>query len=137
MTTIAAIRDAVATRVETLPGVRSTQEWGGPFNVSGSAAVAVVEYAGVVYDSAMGGQGDALNFKVTLLVPKDRTGQGRLDEFADPTHNSTTSVRTAVNGTLGDIVAFATVTGGSGYNDYTISDSETYLGTEFTVQVAT
>lgn len=137
MTTIAAIRDALAARVATLTAVRTTQEWGGPFNVSGSAAVAVVEKGQTTYDAAFSGQGDAPTFTVTLLVPKDRIGQGRLDEFCDLTAGSATSVRTAVNGTLGGVVADARVVTDSGYRDYEISESETYLGCEFTVAVMT
>lgn len=140
MATIAAMRDGLQTRLETLSGVRATQEWAGPMNVSGSASVAVIEKAATEYDTVMNGQGDAVNFRVTMLVSKvsDRTGRDKLDAFCDPTSGSTTSVRTAVNGTLGSIVAFATVVSDSEYREYSVpGDTEAYLGCEFMVQVAT
>lgn len=137
MTTIPAIRDALAARVETLTAVRTTQEWGGPFNVSDSAAVAVIQKGQTTYDTAFSNQGDAPTFTVTMLVPKGRKGQARLDEFCDLTPGSTTSVRTAVNGTLGGVVADARVVADSDYRDYPISESESYLGCEFTVAVMT
>lgn len=137
MATIDAIRTAIGVRLLTLAEVRVEQEWGGPFNVSGNAAVAIVEYAGTVYDSVMGGQGDAVMFKVTMLVPQDRVGRARLDAFCDPTRGSATSVREAVNGTLAGLVAFATVTTASEYQKYEISELQTYTGCEFLVSVAT
>lgn len=142
MATITEIRDALADQVETLDAVRATKEWGEPINVSGTASVAVVEYDGTVYDSAMGGQGDALTYKITLLVGKvgDRSARGKLDVACDPTSGNTTSMRQAVNGRLGGLVAFATVLSNTGYREYPIGpgdEAPRYLGAEFTVQVAT
>lgn len=140
MATIPQIRAGLAARLATLTAVRTQDEWRGPVNVSGAASVAIIEKAATAYDSAMSGQGDAVNFKVTMLVSKapDRTGIARLDEFCDPTAGSTTSVRTAVNGTLAGLVAFATVVSDSEYQEYALpGDTEAYLGCEFVVQVAT
>jgi hypothetical protein len=146
MATISAIRDGIATRLAALTtdahAVRVVDEFGGSINVSGSASVAVVEYAGATYDSAFDGQGDALNFTVTLLVGKlsDRAGRLKIDALSDPTPNSTTSVRAAVTGNLGGVVSFATVTTSSGYREYEIGtgpEAQAYLGVEFTVAVMT
>jgi hypothetical protein len=138
MATITAIRDALATRLETIEGVRATQEWAGRINVSGSASVAVIEYAGTVNDSVFANAGDAVAFTIALLASKvsDRAGRDKLDAFCDPSPNSTDSVRGAVNGSLAGLVAFAVVASNTGYREYTVED-QAYLGVEFTVQVAT
>jgi len=137
--TIDAIRTGIQTRLATLTDVRTEHEWTGPFNVSGTVAVAIVEFDGATYDAAFTGQADALNFKITMLVSKgsDRGGRTRLDAFLDPTPGSTTSVRTAVNGNLGGTVAFAVVTTATGYREYEISEIEKYPGVEFAVTVGT
>lgn len=142
MTTIPEIRDALAARLDALDGVRAAQEWGAPINVSGSAMVAVVEYDGAVYDSVMDGDGDLLTFKITVLASKvsDRAGRAKLDAACDPFPTSATSVRAGVTGTLGGEVAYAVVTAGTGYREYTVGVGEgaaQYLGAEFTVSVAT
>lgn len=138
MATITQIRTGIETQLVTLDALRVAQEWGDPINVSGNASVAVVEYAGATYDDAFSGQGDALLFGIILLVSKssDRTGRDKLDAFCDPSPGSTTSIRTAVNGTLGGLVAAATVASSGPYQEYTPGE-EAYLGTEFVVRVMT
>lgn len=138
MATIAAIRDALATRLETLDGVRAAQEWAGPINVSGAASVAIVEYAGTDYLTTLRQASCAVNFKVTMLVSKvsDRAGRDKLDAFADPSPESTTSIPSAVNGPLGGVVAYATVVESSEYREYMV-DEQAYLGSEFIIAVGT
>lgn len=135
MATFAEVRTALIARLETLTGVRGYSEY--PDMVTGAAAAAVVQYVSTDYDSAQG-QGDVVNFTVAMLVPKtsDRTAKDRLDDFLDPTRTATTTaVRAAVNGTLGSVVAFATVTAAGGYAAYQLDGGEV-LGVEFTVEVA-
>jgi len=136
--TLSEIRDAIADRLATLDSVRIVQEFAGPIPVSGNASVAVVEYAGATYDSAFDRAGDALNFGIIVLASKasDRGGRAKLDAICDPTPTSTTAVRTAVNGSLAGIVAFAVVRSSSGYQEYEI-EGQAYLGVEFVVQVET
>jgi hypothetical protein len=138
LATITQIRAGIETRLVTLEALRVAQEWGEPINVSGNASAAVVEYAGATYDDAFAGQGDALLFGIILLVSKssDRTGRDKLDAFCDPTPNSVTSIRTAVNGTLGGLVAAATVASSGPYQEYSPGETP-YLGTEFVVRVMT
>ena len=138
MTTISQIRAGIETRLQTLDTIRVTQEFIGPLPVSGNASVAVVEYAGATYDTAFGGQGDALNFGIVVLASKlsDRAGVAKLDDLCDPTSGSVTSVRTAVNGKLGGIVTDAAVRTSSGYQEYAV-DEQKYLGVEFVVEVQT
>jgi hypothetical protein len=136
MTTVDACADALKTRVETIAGTRGQFEYP-TAPITGAAAAAVIEFAGVDYDAVMDGQGDDLTFTVTVLVPKtsDRTAKERLYAYVDPTRGSTTSIRSAVNGTLGAVVAFATVTNASDVQAYTVDATE-FLGVQFTVSVA-
>jgi len=136
--TITQIRAGIAAQLATLEAVRVQDEFGTDPPVSSNASVAVVEYAGSTYDDAFAGQGDALLFGIIVLVSKasDRTGIAKLDAFCDPSPTSATSIRTAVNGTLGGVVPSAVVASSSGYQEYTPGD-EPYLGVEFVVRVMT
>lgn len=136
--TIPQIREAIETRLAAMEAVRVVQEFAGPVPVSAKACVAVVTYAGATYDSDFDGSVD-LNFGIILLASKasDRTGIAKLDALCDPTPGATTAVRTAVNGTLGGIVSWATVRSGSEYKEYPIGETEAYLGVEFVMQVQT
>lgn len=138
MATISQIRDAIGTRLLTLDQMRVQDEFGEDPPVSANACVAVVQYAGATYDSVFGGQGDALLFGVIVLVSRgsDRIAIDTLDALSDPSPGSTTSVRNAVNGSLGGVVAAATVATGSDYKDYPIGE-QSYVGVEFVVQVMT
>lgn len=142
MSTIPQIRTAIgAALTETLPYLAVAQEWGDKINVSGNRSVAVVEKGPTTYDSVMDGQGDTLSFTITVLVSKasDRTGRDKLDAFCDPDPASETSIRNAVNGRLGDLVAMATVASDSEYREYEVPPGSElkYLGCEFVVQVET
>lgn len=144
MTTIDTIADALIARIHTLGtddyAVRAVTEWSGPIQASGNAAAAVVEYDGN-NEVTMGDASD-IRFKVTMLVPKvsDRTGRSRLYTFAG-TADTSGSVRSAVNGTLGGTVAFSTVTGDGGLREYAIGGGDeaaaNYIGIEFAVLVGT
>jgi hypothetical protein len=136
--TIQQIRDAIAARVAALEPWRAAQEWGDSIVVSGSAGCAVVEYAGTQYDAAMAGMAHNVLFKVTFLAGKlsDRVARDRLDELCDPTDGSATSARTALNGNLGGVVAFATVTSASEYREFELGGEQPMLGCEFVVEVA-
>lgn len=141
MATITQIRAGIAARLATIDALRVQDEFGADPPVSGNASVAVVEYAGATYDEAFSGQGDALLFGIIVLVakstdPKDRTAIAKIDAFCDPSPTSATSIRTAVNGTLGGVVPSAVVASSSGYQEYTPGD-EPYLGVEFVVRVMT
>lgn len=127
--------EAVKVRLETLSGVRAYFEE--PELATGAAAAAVIAYAGTAYDAVQDGQASDVNLTVTMLVPKtaDRTAKLRLYAFADPTRGAAGSVRTAINGTLGSEVDFATVTNSGGVSAYPLDGGE-MLGIEFTVSVA-
>lgn len=135
MSTITQIRAGIATRLATLDALRVQDEFGTDPPVSGAASVAVVQYAGTTYDTAFGGQGHALLFGVIVLVSRisDRSAIDKMDAFSD-TEESPTSVRAAINGTLGGVVSDARVATGSEYKQYPIGESS-YVGVEFVVQV--
>jgi hypothetical protein len=142
LTTVDATAEALKTRIETLAtsdyGVQGAFEWGDAIPVSGNRAVAVIEYDGNA-EVAMGDASD-IRFKVTVLVSKssDRVARSRLYAFAGPADTSDT-IRAAVNGTLGGLVAFATVTWDSGVREYAVGGGDdaaaNYLGIEFAVLV--
>lgn len=138
MATISAIRAGIEARLRTIPQVRVQEEFGEAPPVSANASVAIVTYAGATYDSAFSGQGDALLFGVIVLVSKavDRVAIDKLDAFCDPSPNSTTSIRAAVNGRLGGVVSDARVATGSELKEYPIGEAS-YVGVEFVVQVMT
>lgn len=138
MATNSAIRAAIADQLATIPKLRVQDEFGEDPPVSAQASVAVVQYAGVTYDSAFGGQGHAQLFGIIVLVSRvsDRAAIDKLDAFSDTTEGSATSIRTAINGRLGGIVADARVATGSEYKDYPIGEAS-YVGVEFVVQVMT
>lgn len=137
MATIEEIREALAARVTQLDGWRAAQEWGEKINVSGSAGCGVIQYDGAQYNAAMDGQAHNLLFKVTFVAGKasDRAARKKLDALCDPTEGSATSPRTVLDGRLGDVVAFATVTASTGFREYG-PDEDPSLGIEFLLEVA-
>lgn len=140
MTTIAAVRAGLQTRLETIASLRVYDEIPTGVSVTGNASAAVITLAEVSYDDVMGNQGDSLTFTITLIVAaiSDRTAVAKLDSYLDPTHPSATSVRSAVNGSLGGAVAFATVTSATGPSAVTVgtgAEAAEYLGADFTVEV--
>ncbi len=136
MTTIPRMRDALESRLAALDGLAVAQEWGDQINVSANRSVAVVEKAPTQYDAAQGGQADWVGFVVHVITGKvsDRVARDKLDEFCDPTRNSTTSIRTAVNGGFGD--GFFRTVSDTGYQEYDVAGGG-WLGCGFTVQVLT
>lgn len=142
MATIPEIRTAIgAALTESLPNLAVAQEWGDKINVSGNRSVAIVEKGPTAYDSVMSNQGDAPTFTITVLVSKavDRAGRDKLDAFCDPSPDSETSIRNAVNGNLGGLVAMVTVVSDSEYREYEVPPGSElkYLGCEFVAQVET
>lgn len=138
--TIPALRDELRTRLLTLPAVEVAKEWGDVINVSGNRSVAVIEKGTTEYDAAHKGQANWVGFTVHMLVAKDphRTAVEKLDAFCDPTPNSATSVRTAVNGPFGG--GYVKVQSDSEYREYPVGEGEAaprYLGCAFVVQVLT
>lgn len=136
MATNSAIRAAIGAQLAAVPLLRVQDEFGETPPVSAQASVAVVQYAGVTFDAAFGGQGHARLFGVIVLVGRiaDRVAIDRMDAFSDDDGDS--SIRAAVNGTLGGVVADARVATGSEYKDYPIGEAS-YVGVEFVVQVMT
>lgn len=138
MATLAEIRSAVATALETLEGVRAAEEWGDTINVSGNAVAAIVQKGPSTYDSVMSDQGDGTTVTITCVAGRasERAARVKLDALCDLDPDSTTSVRNAVNGTLGSLVAWCTVQSDSEYREYEINDGQ-YLGVEFVVGIGT
>lgn len=136
MAGLAAIRDAITAALDVSP-IRPVQELDSSINVSGSAVVAAVEYAGADYLTMFGTQGDSLAFTVTCLAGRvsERAAREKLDALVDP-DPAASSVRNLLNGNLGGLVAWCTVPSATEYRVYPVGTGE-YLGVEFTVTVGT
>ncbi len=138
MATLKQIRTAIAERLNTLDGVRAAEEWGDKINVSGNAVAAIVQKGPSTYDSVMSSEGDGTRVTIVCLAgrPSERAARDKLDALCDLDPDSATSVRNAVNGTLGGLVAWCTVESDSEYRDYDVFEHQ-YLGVEFVVAVGT
>ena len=131
---IAAIRDGIKTRLETIPGLRCHDTV--PDSVMPPAVVvrpSPEQFA--TYDVALGGVRNLL-FEVTLVVSKawDRTAQDTLDSYIDPTGANSVYAAMEAGPTLGGIVADAYVRSASNYGMITWGTTA-YLGCDFLVEV--
>ena len=128
---IPAIRDAIKTQLQTISGLRGYDTMSTVVNVP--AAVVNPGSPLVIYDQAFDGT-DKLNFIVVVLVGKanDRAAQDALDAYL--TNAGPSSVKAAIEGTLGGLVVDCTVTTATNYGVYTVGTVD-YLGVRFNVEV--
>lgn len=130
------IRDALDAALTTLD-IRPVQEIDRAPNVSGSACAAMVEL-GPVVPASFGSTSMDVTFRVVVLAGliSERAARKKLDALIDI--GSGTSLADALNGDLGDTVAFCTVSASSDYGAYPLGDPRIeYLGCEFTVVIGT
>lgn len=132
MASIPAIRDAIKTRLATISGLRPYDTV--PGSLLPPAAIVMPGDPVVVFDSALGRGGDELNFVVLVVVQYavERVAQDNLDAYLATSGSS--SIKTAVDGTLGGVVSDACVTSARSYGVHKVNEIE-YLGVEFTVSV--
>lgn len=138
MTSIPAIRAGVATRLETIQGLRVEDKVTASINPP-AAIIYPAPGTFITYDQAMGGADDIL-ITITLLVSRatDRTAQQKLDEYLANT--GAKSIKAAVDGDLelGGAAQYATVTSAANYGPMTFGEGDaaiTYLGCDFTVTI--
>jgi hypothetical protein len=133
MALISDIRDALAARIDTIPGLRATAVVTGQVSVP----VAIVRPAAgvfITYDETFDGAA-AFVFDVTLLVStaSDRTAQALLDSYLSGTGSSSVLGCLQQDPTLGGVVSFSALISGSGYGNIDYS-GVTYLGATLTVE---
>lgn len=140
MASLQEIRDAIDTALKAAStddiGIRPVQELDAAVNVSGSAVAALVQFAGANYLTVTGGEGNGATFTITLAAPKTRSGRKMLDTLVDPDPDSTTSLPSLINGTLGGAVAWFNVASASAYADETIGEAD-YMTVDLSCDVGT
>ena len=130
--TITQIRDALATRLATITGLRVSAEI--PDNPN--PPVAVVQINNVSYDTAFKGGLTTYSYIVSVIVGRvtERQAQDRLDAFSST--SGTQSVKEAIEGdkSLGGIVADTRVVEMTGVSAVLLGEA-TYLAANFAVTV--
>jgi hypothetical protein len=133
---ISAITDGIATRVRTITSLQyRTYAFGKDF-VDPPAVVVVPAPGEFLHETSLGGGSYDATFLIKLLIgaATDRPAQDQLSDYMDTSGAS--SIKTAVDGTLGGVVAYAYVS-----QIQSIGDVEwagmVYDGCEFVVEVGT
>lgn len=132
MTTIAAIRSGLATRLGTISGLRTSAT----VPDDPKPPVAIVLPPTITYDTAMGRGLDQYEFSILVMVGRvsERTAQASLDAYANP--SGAGSIKTAIEAdrTLGGSAQTCRVTDMRNVGPMSIAEN-TYLTAEFVVTV--
>lgn len=132
MPTVAAIRDGLKTRLETISGLRAYDTVPGAPNLP----CAIVMPDGIAYDTTCGRGADTYAFLITVLVSDADSGlaQDALDGYCNGT--GATSIKTAIEGeqTLGGLVSYARVVALRDYGTVKAGGVD-YLGGVFMLEV--
>ena len=130
MATMSGLRAAIATRLATITGLRTSAT----LPDQPQPPQAVVYPDRVLYDTAMGRGSDEYTFIVIVIVGRiaERSAQTSLDGYCNPSGG--TSIKAAIEGdpTLGGAALDCRVTEMRGQSSLTIGDA-TYLTAEFSV----
>lgn len=133
MTTIAAIRTGLATRLGTISGLRTAAT----VPDDPKPPVAIVMPPTITYDQAMGRGLDQYEFSILVMVGRvsERTAQASLDAYANPTGAG--SIKTAIEAdrTLGGAAQTCRVTDMRNVGPMSTTEGNTYLTAEFVVTV--
>ena len=133
MATVTAIRDALASAVGTISGLRTSSYV--PDNPNPPQAI--IEPQNINYDSTFGRGMDEFNYIITVLVQRttsERVGQSLLDEFIGSSGAKSVKRAVELDRTLGGLVQDCRVSGMNSYGSVPIGDN-TYLAAEFAVKV--
>lgn len=131
MASFSVVRAAIGTRLDTISGLHVYPTLP-PDVLLPAAAVLPSPGQFITYDAAMGGDAVDLAFAVVVLVGKadDSQAQDALDAFLDGTAAlSASSVKAAVDGTLGGAAHYAVVTGVSDYGFHEVAGANYYGAT--------
>lgn len=136
MADISAIASAIATRVATISTLTNRASAFGKDFVDPPWAIVVPAPGDLWRETSFGGGSYDLTFLIKVLekAADDRASQDRLTNYMDASGSS--SIKAAVDGTLGATVAFATVIGPQNYGDVEWGGAQFY-GVEFVVEVGT
>ena len=142
MASVAAIRDGLKVRLQTIAGLR-VHEYHAP-RIEPPAAIIIPGDPGrsntyaVKFDATMGRGSDDLVFTVLVIVSNvvERASQDKLDAYLDGSGASSVKAAIEGEGTLGGIVSFAVV---SAIRQYGLVQyaGQTFLGAEFLIEVTT
>lgn len=131
-TSIAQIRNGIATNLGTISGLRTNPTI--PDNVN--PPYAIIGLDSVDYHKAFSGGLSTYNFTVTVVVGRasERTSQNSLDEYCAPVGARSVKVAVESDRTLGGVAYDTIVTGMRNYGSITLSEN-TYLAAEFDLTV--
>lgn len=132
MASITDIRAGLATRLGTIPGLRTTTET--PDTIS--PPIAIVNVSNVNYDRTFQRGLDEYNFVVTVIVGRvgERSAQRLLDSYVSSTGASSVKLAIELDRTLGGKCDSLRVTDMRNYGSLVIGEI-TYLAAEFNVVV--
>jgi hypothetical protein len=132
MTTIAAIRTGLATSLTSISGLRTSAT----IPDDPMPPIAVINPPSITYDIAMGRGLDEYTFTVQVLVGRvsERTAQGSVDGYSNPTGAGSVKAAIEKDRTLGGACSSLRVTSMRGTFGIVVNDN-TYLAAEFVVTV--
>lgn len=131
MASLTTIREAMQARLQTISGLRVHAIV--PDSIETPAAIVVPAPGTFInFDTSFGTDDVFLTIQLIVSRSSDRAGQELLDSFLAGSGN--TSIRTAVNGSLGGSAHFATVTDARNYGPVKFNEIE-YYGCEIFVTV--
>jgi hypothetical protein len=132
MADVTALRKALATRLDLIPGMRVAAHAADRVSVP----MAVVEIASISFDAALGRGADLLVFTVRVYASRadDRAGQEQLDGFLAGSGPKSVKAAIESDSSLGGIAHDLVV---AGVDNYGIHEAGgiSYYGAEFAVQV--
>lgn len=132
MTTLTSLRDGLARRLDTIPGLRASATI--PDNPQ--PPIAVVIPGRIQYDTAFGRGSDDYTFTVTLIVGRvdARTSQANLDAYCASSGSGSVKQAVEADPTLGGVALDTRVTQMTNQGSISIGDI-TYHTAEFSVSV--
>ena len=132
MASITDIRAGLATRLGTIPGLRTSTEM--PDTIT--PPIAVVNLENVSFDTTFARGLDTYNFIITVVVGRvgERSAQRLLDSFVSSTGASSVKLAVELDRTLGGKCDTLRVTDMRNYGSVVIGEV-TYLAAEFNVAV--
>jgi hypothetical protein len=132
MASLSAIRDAIATNLATVAGLRTQGLIPGQVN----PPYAIITPESIDYHRAFANGYNTYNFTITVVVGQadSRTAQSKLDAYCSPTGSESIKVAIESNRTLSGLVFDLMVSDMRNYGSTTIGET-TYLAAEFTLAV--
>lgn len=136
MTDVSAVADGIVTRIKTITALQYRASAFGKDFVDPPWAIVVPAPGDFWKETSFGGGSFDATFLIKLIISAstDRASQDQLSDYLDTSGSK--SIKAAVDGTLGGVVAFATVTGVQDIGEVAWG-GVSFNGAEFTVEVGT